>query len=175
VEREGQAGVGEGQLACRGIEHSVEGGAEAAWKWALQEALVEKREDRGGVDAGLVDAPKSTHDERAIHGGGKSLANDVTEVETDPSIGQAEEIDEVSADLEEGSEAECDLDRVIAQRRGWDERRLNETSLSDVLTADAAAGRGFQVLDRFAFGEEVDEMQGVIVLCTLDRQEVRWA
>jgi hypothetical protein len=31
------------------------------------------------------------------------------------------------------------------------------------------------VLDRFAFGEEVDEMQGVIVLCTLDRQEVRWA
>jgi hypothetical protein len=68
-----------------------------------------------------VDAAKCPHDERSVHGGRKSLAHDIAEVEADETVGQAEEIDEVSADLEERSEAECDLDGVIAQRRGWDE------------------------------------------------------
>ena len=140
VEGKWESGVGEGQGAGEGVEDGVERGAEASGQRALQQTLVQKREDGAGVDAGLVNAAQCAHDESAVHGGGKSLADDVAEVESDESVGQAEEIKEVAADVVERREAECDFDGVVAERRGGDERRLDEAGFAHVIFADAAAG-----------------------------------
>jgi len=139
VQGEGESSVGESERAGDGIEDGVKRGAEAAGQRTLQETLVQNRQERAGVDAGLVNAAQRAHDEGAVHGGGESLADDVAEVESDESVGQHEEIKEVSADVEEGREAECDFNAVVAQRRGGDERRLDKTRFADVIVADAAA------------------------------------
>ena len=138
MEGQGQTGVGEGQSAGRGIEDGVERGAETAGQRALQQTLVQQGEDGPGIDAGFVNAAQRTHDESAVHGGGKSLADDVAKEESDESVGEEEEIKEVSADVEEGREAEIDFDGVVAEGRGGDERRLDEAGLAYVILTDAA-------------------------------------
>jgi hypothetical protein len=65
-----------------------------------------------------VNAAQRAHDESAVHGGGKSLADNVAEKEADEAVGEEEEIKEVSADVEEGREAEVDFDGVVAEGRG---------------------------------------------------------
>jgi hypothetical protein len=117
VEGKRQTSVGEGQSAGRGIEDRVECRAEAARQRALQQTLVQQREDGAGVDAGFVNAAQRAHDESAVHGGGKSLADNVAEKEADEAVGEEEEIKEVSADVEEGREAEVDFDGVVAEGR----------------------------------------------------------
>ena len=57
--------------------------------------------------------------------------------------GEEEEIKEVSADVEEGREAEIDFDGVVAEGRGGDERRLDEAGFAYVILTDAAAGWRF--------------------------------
>ena len=142
VERERESGVGEGQGAGVGIEDGIECGAKAAGQRPLQETLIQEREDGAGVDARLVNAAQGAHDEGAVHGGGQALADDVAEVESDEAVGEAEEIEEVAADVEEGSEAECDFDGVIAQRGGGDQGRLDEAELRgcDLRRPDRRAG-----------------------------------
>lgn len=54
--------------------------------------------------------------------------------------GRTKEIKEVSADLEEGREAEVDFDGIVAHRRGGDERGLEEPGLAHVVLTDEAAG-----------------------------------
>src|ERR1019366_702489 len=145
VEGKGQTGVGEGQSVGHGIEDGVERRAEAAGQRALEETLVQQREDGAGVDAGFVNAAQRTHDEGAVHGGGKSLADDTAEEESDEAVGEKEEIEEVSANVEEGRDAEVDFDGVVAEGRGGDERGLDEAGLADVIVADPAAGKSFFV------------------------------
>ena len=143
VKREGESRVGKSQGACGRVKDSIERGTKAAVERTLQQTLVQKREDGAGVDAGLVNAAESAHDESAVHGGGESLADHVAEVETDEAVGQAEEIDEVAAHFEEGSEAESDFDPRVTQRGGREERRLDETSFAHVIVADAATVESF--------------------------------
>ena len=143
MEGKGQAGVGEGQSAGRGIEDGVERGAEPARQRTLQKALVQQGKDGAGVGAGFVNAAQRAHDQGAVHGGGKSLADDIAEEESDESVGEEEEIEEVSTDVEEGREAEVDFDGVVMERRGGDEGRLDEAGLAYVFVTDSAAGWRF--------------------------------
>jgi hypothetical protein len=136
----GSPAFGEGQCAGDGIEAGIKLGAEAAWRSALRQTLVQKPEDGAGVDVGVVNAALRAHDEGAVHGGGKSLADDLAEIEADDAVGEDEEIKEVSADLEEGREAEVDFDGIVTQRRGGDERGLEEPGLAHVVLTDEAAG-----------------------------------
>ncbi len=87
-----------------------------------------------------MNAAQGAHDQGAVHGGGKSPADDIAEVESDEAVGQSEEIEEVAADVVERCEAECDLDGVVAEGRGGDEGRLDEAGLAHVIFTDAAAG-----------------------------------
>ena len=90
-----------------------------------------------------MDAAKDTHDQRAVHGCGQSLADYVADVETDEAVGQAKEVDEISADLEERSEAKCDFDAAVAKRCGGEKGILNDAGFAHVIFADATAVERF--------------------------------
>jgi hypothetical protein len=99
--------------------------------------MVQKGKDRAGVDVGFVDAAKDPHDEGSIHSCGQAFADHVADVETDEAVRQAKKIDEISADLEEGSGAECDFNTLVAQRCAGKKGILNQVSFAHVILADA--------------------------------------
>src|SRR5438477_988589 len=107
--------------------------------------MVQKGKERAGVDVGFVDAAKYPHYEGSIHSCGQAFADHVADVETDEAVRQAKKIDEISADLEEGSGAECDFDALVAQGCRGKKRFLNQASFAHVIVADATTSEVFHL------------------------------
>ncbi len=111
-----------------------------------------------------MNAAQSAHHEGPVHRGGESFADDITDIEANESVGQMKEVEEVSANVEEGSEAERDFDGVVAKGRDRNQRRLDKTRFANVLLADAAARESLVLQIGIGFREERYRVQGVGVL-----------
>jgi hypothetical protein len=145
VEGKRESGVGKGQTAGGRVKDHVQRRAKAAGKQSLHQTLVQKRNNRVGVGVGFVNASERTHDQGAIQGCRQSLSYHVAEVEADHPVGQAKEIDKVAAHLKERSETESDLDRIVTEWPGGDERGLDEASFAHVILANPNSASGLRV------------------------------
>ena len=142
----------------------------------MHEPLVQQRENGAWRRTRLVNTAQRSHHQRSVQGGRQALTHNIPQKESNEAVRQMEEVNEVSAHLEEGGEAIGNLDRgprerTRGQQTGLDQPRFLKVTLTHPSTRRRTVSFG----GWFAFLEQARCVQNQAHAYPIGRLQTRFS